>query len=128
MYVFCFLGDIKKKTISFHKIEVENMRGIFISNDYCPYIVLNRKDAISAQIFSFIHEISHFFKKSEGISNSLDFRKSNLKIDKEEIFCNKVAADLLLPESEFDNKFYSKTDIDILSEVYKLSKIFIFIG
>ena len=27
------------KTISYHKIEVEDMRGLFVSNDYCPYIV-----------------------------------------------------------------------------------------
>jgi Zn-dependent peptidase ImmA (M78 family)/transcriptional regulator with XRE-family HTH domain len=119
-------GIFVGKTISYHKIEVEDMRGIFISNDYCPYIVLNRKDAISAQIFSFIHELAHLFRKSEGISNSLDFRKSNPKIDKEETFCNRVSAELLLPESEFQNKFYSRFDIDNLAETYKLSKIFIF--
>lgn len=119
-------GIFVGKTISYHKIEVRDMRGIFISNDYCPYIVLNRKDAVSAQIFSFIHELAHLFRKSEGISNTLDFRKSNPKIDKEETFCNRVAAELLLPESEFDKRFYSKTDIDTLSEIYKLSKISIF--
>jgi len=119
-------GIFVGKTISYHKIEVEDMRGVFISNDYCPYIVLNRKDAVSAQIFSFIHELAHLFRKSEGISNSLDFRKSNPKIDTEEIFCNRVAAELLLPENEFNKRFYTKTDIDGLSELYKLSKIFIF--
>ncbi|MCX6703618.1 MAG: XRE family transcriptional regulator [Candidatus Zambryskibacteria bacterium] len=119
-------GIFVGKTISYHKIEVQDMRGVFISNDYCPYIVLNRKDAVSAQIFSFIHELAHLFRKSEGISNSLDFRKSNPKIDKEETFCNRVAAELLLPENEFDKKFYTKTDIDNLSELYKLSKIFVF--
>lgn len=119
-------GIFVGKTISYHKIEVQDMRGVFISNDYCPYIVLNRKDAVSAQIFSFIHELAHLFRKSEGISNSLDFRKSNPKIDKEETFCNRVAAELLLPENEFNKRFYTKTDIDNLSELYKLSKIFIF--
>jgi Zn-dependent peptidase ImmA (M78 family)/transcriptional regulator with XRE-family HTH domain len=119
-------GVFVGKTIAHHKIEVEDMRGLFISNDYCPYIVLNRKDAVSAQIFSFIHELAHLFRKSEGISNSLDFRKSNSKINKEETFCNRVSAELLLPESEFESKFYTKTDIDELSDVYKLSKIFIF--
>ena len=119
-------GIFVGKTISYHKIDVEDMRGVFISNDYCPYIVLNRKDAVSAQIFSFIHELAHLFRKSEGISNSLDFRKSNPKIDTEETFCNRVAAELLLPENEFNKRFYTKTDIDGLSELYKLSKIFIF--
>ena len=119
-------GIFVGKTISYHKIEVQDMRGVFISNDYCPYIVLNRKDAVSAQIFSFIHELAHLFRKSEGISNSLDFRKSNPKIDKEETFCNRVAAELLLPENEFSKSSYGKADIDSLAEIYKLSKIFIF--
>jgi Zn-dependent peptidase ImmA (M78 family)/DNA-binding XRE family transcriptional regulator len=119
-------GVFVGKTIAHHKIEVPDMRGLFISNDYAPYIILNRKDAVSAQIFSFIHELSHLFRKSEGISNSLDFRTANTKIDKEEVFCNRVAAELLLPESEFDGNAYSKSDIDKLAELYKLSKIFIF--
>lgn len=119
-------GVFVGKTIAHHKIEVEDMRGIFISNDYSPYIILNRKDALSAQIFSFIHELSHLFRKSEGISNSLDFRISNAKIDKEETFCNRVAAEFLLPESEFDKEFYNKSDINDLAELYKLSRIFIF--
>lgn len=119
-------GVFVGKTISYHNIEVPDMRGIFISNDYAPFIILNRKDAISAQIFSFIHELAHLFRKSEGISNSLDFRTSNKKIDKEEVFCNRVAAELLLPELEFNKKSYDEVDIDNLSELYKLSKIFIF--
>jgi len=119
-------GIFVGKTIAHHDIEVEGMRGLFISNNYAPFIILNRKDAISAQIFSFIHELSHLFRMSESISNSLDFRISNNKINKEEVFCNRVAAELLLPNSEFDKDFYTRLDIDNLSELYKLSKIFIF--
>jgi len=119
-------GIFVGKTVSHHNIKVDNMRGLFISNDYCPYIILNRKDAISAQIFSFIHELAHLFRKSEGVSNTLEFREINPNIDKEEVFCNRVAAELLLPETEFDKEFYTKQDIDNLSDVYKLSKIFIF--
>jgi len=114
------------KTIAHHSIPVEHMRGLFISNDYCPFIVLNRKDALSAQIFSFIHELAHLFRKSDSISNSIDFRDSNKALNSEEIFCNKVAANLLLPEEEFEKDNYFKNDIDILAEKYKLSKLFIF--
>ena len=67
-------GIFVGKTISYHNIEVEEMRGLFISNDYCPFIVLNRKDARSAQIFSFVHELAHLFRKTEAISNSFEFR------------------------------------------------------
>lgn len=114
------------KTISYHKLEVEDMRGLFISNDYCPFIILNRRDALSAQIFSFIHELTHFFRRSDAISNSLEFRRNDYDVNQGEIFCNKVAAELLLPEKEFTKTFYDKSDIDNISELYKVSKIFIF--
>jgi len=114
------------KTVSFHNLKVEDMRGLFVSNDYCPFIVINRKDATSAQIFSFIHELAHLFRKTDSISNSLDFRTTDNDLDPEEIFCNKVAAELLLPASELTQRFYSKSDIDNLSGLYKVSKIFIF--
>ena len=119
-------GIFVGKTISYHRIEVQDMRGLFVSNDYCPYIVLNRRDAVSAQIFSFIHELAHLFRKTDAISNNLDFRKSNRGVNNEEVFCNKVSAELLLPESDFTKRFYDKTDINSLSDIYKVSKIFIF--
>ncbi len=119
-------GVFVGKTISYHQLEVDDLRGLFISNDYCPFIILNRRDARSAQIFTFIHELAHFFRRSDAVSNSLDFRSTNRAINPEEIFCNKVAAELLLPESEFVKAFYNKSDIDGISDLYKVSKIFIF--
>ena len=119
-------GIFVGKTISYHKLEVDDLRGLFISNDYCPFIVLNRRDALSAQIFSFIHELAHFFRRSDAVSNSLDFRSTGRGASPEEIFCNKVAAELLLPSQEFSSNSYNKADIDNISELYKVSKIFVF--
>ena len=119
-------GIFVGKTVSYHKIEVEDMRGLFISHDYCPFIILNRRDARAAQIFSFVHELAHYFRRSDAISNTLDFRSTSGNINPEERFCNKVAAELLLPENEFTKVFYDKLDIDAVSDLYKVSKIFIF--
>ncbi|MDO8522531.1 MAG: XRE family transcriptional regulator [bacterium] len=119
-------GIFVGKTISYHRLEVADMRGLFVSNDYCPFIVLNRKDTLSAQIFSFIHELTHFFRKTDAISNSLNFRNTEKNLNPEEIFCNKVAANLLLPEQEFTREFYNKHDIEDISNIYKVSKLFIF--
>lgn len=114
------------KTISYHRIGIEEMRGLFVSNDYCPFIVLNRRDAVSAQIFSLIHEFAHLFRKTDAISNSLDFRSTVNGVDSEEIFCNRVAVELLLPKNDFQKEFYNKFDIDKISDLYKVSKISIF--
>ena len=118
-------GIFVGKTISYHKLSVEDMRGLFVSNDYCPYIIINRNDSQNGQIFSFIHELAHLFRRSDSISNSLEFR--NLKnINSEEIFCNKVAIELLLPKKEFTKTTYDGLDIRQLSDIYKVSEIALF--
>jgi len=81
---------------------------------------------VSAQIFSLIHELAHLFRKTESISNNIDFRDSNNNISPEEVFCNKVAANLLLPASEFTESFYDKDSIEHLADKYKLSELFVF--
>ena len=42
-------GIFVGKTVSYHRLEADDLRGLFISNDYCPFIILNRRDALSAQ-------------------------------------------------------------------------------
>lgn len=119
-------GIFAGKTVSYHRLTVKDMRGLFVSNDYCPFIVINRRDSLSAQIFSLVHELAHLFRKSDSISNSLEFRTVRGAAGPEEVFCNKVAAALLLPEKELTGRFYDKEGIDGLSELYKMSKLAIF--
>lgn len=119
-------GIFVGKTIAQHQIGVEDMRGLYVSHDYCPFIIINRKDSVSAQIFSFVHELSHFFRKSDAVSNSLEFRKIGRDANPEEVFCNRVAAELLLPENEFIKGYYDKRDIIIVANLYKVSPISIF--
>jgi Zn-dependent peptidase ImmA (M78 family) len=119
-------GIFVGKTISYHMISARDMRGLYVSDDYCPFIIINRKDAVSAQIFSFIHELAHLFRKTESVSNSLEFRQIDGNESNEEIFCNKTAVELLLPAADFDKEFYGLTDIGNLAEIYKVSELAIF--
>jgi Zn-dependent peptidase ImmA (M78 family)/DNA-binding XRE family transcriptional regulator len=119
-------GIFVGKTISHHKIEVKQMRGLYISNDYAPFIVINRKDALSAQIFTFVHELSHFYRRSDAISNVLDFRNVEKNIDPEEVFCNRVAAEFLLPRNDFTKTVNSKDQINTIADYYCVSPLFVF--
>lgn len=116
-------GIFVGKTISYHQIKVKNLRGVFISNPLCPFIILNRKDAIAGQIFSFIHELAHLFRKSEAISNSLDFRNQDNPANQEEVFCNRVAVEFLLPKEELEQNNYSEADLESICSLYKVSKL-----
>lgn len=116
-------GIFVGKTVSYHRIGVNDLRGLYIGNKYCPFVVINRRDAKAGQIFSFIHELAHLFRNTESISNNLDFRTTGNKSDPEEIFCNKVAAEFLLPKEDLNSNEYRESDIESLSILYKVSEL-----
>lgn len=119
-------GVFVGKTVSYHRLDVNDLRGLFISNKYCPFIVINRRDAYAGQIFSFIHELAHLFRKTDSLSNSIDFRTTGNLASGEEVFCNRVAVEFLLPAEELKQDFYQESDIQSLSIIYKASALTVF--
>ncbi|MBC6413652.1 MAG: ImmA/IrrE family metallo-endopeptidase [Chromatiales bacterium] len=116
-------GIYVMKTLSYWKISVKNMRGVYLKNDYAPIIALNRKDAKTAQLFTLAHELAHLFTNSEGVSN-IDFRcRSN---DPTEIFCNAVAANLLLPEERIERRRHHIDELEEIAKRFQISKLFVF--
>ena len=116
-------GIFVMKTLSYWKISVSNMRGVYLKNEYAPVIALNRKDAKTAQLFTLAHELAHLFINSEGISN-IDFRDRSS--DPTERFCNAVAANLLLPEKQIEKKYHRINDIEKLARRFEVSELCVF--
>ena len=68
-------------------------------------IFVNHADAPGARLFTLIHELSHIWIGLSGISDG------DPQTDREEeILCNAVAAEFLVPEPEFRN--YWKQDVN----------------
>ena len=90
-------------------------------------IVLNETDHPSIKLFSLFHEVCHLLRKSSGIC-SLDYDVE--KDFEEESYCNKFAAQFLVPEEDIKKelKIYPSLQerptevIDNLSKVYGVSK------
>lgn len=76
-------------------IGVEVFRGFTLADTIAPFIVINDNDSEAARSFTLIHELTHIWLGSSGISGGDYYSK--LKI---ESFCNKVASELLLPKWE----------------------------
>ncbi len=77
-------------------LKVEEFRGFAITDEYAPIIFVNHADAPGARLFTLIHELAHIWIGQSGLSDA-DARTAR----KEEIFCNAVAAELLVPAEEF---------------------------
>ncbi len=79
---------------SYHTdIPVDVFRGYAIADKIAPVIVINDHDARSAWSFTALHEVTHLWLGTSGISGST----AVLKIER---YCNDVAGEILLPLEE----------------------------
>jgi Zn-dependent peptidase ImmA (M78 family)/transcriptional regulator with XRE-family HTH domain len=77
------------------KLDVGEFRGFAISDKFAPVVFINIADAPAARLFTLIHELAHIWIGSSGISN---VTPSNNR--KEEVFCNAVAGEFLVPKAK----------------------------
>ena len=74
-------------------IEVETFRGFVIADPIAPFIVVNDQDAKAAWSFTALHEAAHLWLGNTGVSST----STDARIEK---YCNDIAGEILLPESE----------------------------
>ena len=84
---------------------VEEFRGFARVDTYAPLIFLNTADAPAARLFTLIHELCHIWIGQSGISDA-----SPLNQRQEEVLCNAVAAEFLVPAVEFDRLWNRNLD------------------
>ena len=102
-------------------VELETVRGFCIAQRPFPVIVVNPKDSPYGRIFTLIHELVHIALGESVIQNTDIEAIPPSKLDTIEIFCNQVAAEVLVPESEL----LETINLEMLEEdLPKISKHF----
>lgn len=100
------------------------MRGFCISKKKFPIIVLNGSDEVNPRIFTLIHELVHIILNNSALCD-LKWK------DETEIFCNKVAGEVLVPKKDLleDNIVVSHEGVEWddeelkrISNKFKVSK------
>lgn len=79
----------------------EVFRGFTLSDDIAPFIVINPNDTKTANLFTLAHELCHVWLGDAAVSNWISLDPSQPTPDsEEEVFCDNVAAEFLVPRRE----------------------------
>jgi Zn-dependent peptidase ImmA (M78 family)/transcriptional regulator with XRE-family HTH domain len=81
------------------KLNVEEFRGFALSDELAPLIFINGADAKSAQMFTLAHELAHLWLGAAG-SGLSGFPGIFPDGGEVETFCDRAAAEFLVPEAE----------------------------
>jgi len=111
----------------FTDVDVEMVRGISIYDASMPIIGINNNDRYPAQTFSLIHELVHVIKRQSTMCNDMFSGNSE---NTEEIFCNAVAGELLVPTDSLTlilkkrnlSNELSIDDISAIARIFSVSK------
>lgn len=107
VFVHCFTG-----------IETEIVRGFAIYEDFLPIIGLNNEDRYPAKTFTIFHELVHLMKRSSAVCNEMI---SHDLAQHEEVFCNAVAGEILVPKLNLIKQLGSLTtdeiDLNLISKL-----------
>lgn len=91
--VFVFKNTFKQREIS----------GFCLAHPEFPIIMINNSTTKTRQIFSLVHELAHLLFLRNGISTFDETRIEALPLRDRTIerFCNAIAAEVLVPQSDF---------------------------
>jgi Zn-dependent peptidase ImmA (M78 family) len=79
------------------KVPLSEMKGLSIYYEPCSIIAVNSKDFERAKVFSLFHELAHLARRSSSLC-LINFDERN---DEEEKICDRIAAEVLMPEDSF---------------------------
>ncbi|MCC7493927.1 MAG: ImmA/IrrE family metallo-endopeptidase [Fimbriimonadaceae bacterium] len=90
-------------------VQVDEMRGVALADPVAPAIVINGSDAEAGRVFSLMHELAHLALGQRAVSGwqqtPLDRAAMDDRTQRLEVFCNRVAAHLLVPAHDCEEQF-----------------------
>ncbi|ENI8200869.1 ImmA/IrrE family metallo-endopeptidase [Pseudomonas aeruginosa] len=104
---------------SHRKLDVEEFRGFALADELAPLIFLNGSDSKAAQMFTLAHELAHLWLGATGVS---DTEAGQVPEQQTERWCNRVAAELLVPLEALRAAY--RPDAPIPDEIQRLAREF----
>ena len=106
----------------YRKIPVNECRGFVLVDNIAPFMFVNNADGKAAQMFTIVQELAHIWT---GHSAGFDFRKLQPANNQNEILCDKIAAEFLVPETSFNQVWSNDQSIQNAARHFKVSPVVI---
>jgi Zn-dependent peptidase ImmA (M78 family) len=104
---------------SHRKLDVGEFRGFALADGLAPLIFMNGADSKAAQMFTLAHELAHVWLGATGVS---DTQTGQVPERQTERWCNRVAAELLMPLQELQAAHQRNSPIP--DEIQRLAREF----
>jgi Zn-dependent peptidase ImmA (M78 family) len=95
----------------------QEFRGFALADPLAPIVFVNGRDAGVASVFTLLHELAHIWLGETGVSDV--FGPNDRVLER---FCNRVAADFLVPKEAFLREWQRTPDADVVARHFRVSR------
>ena len=101
------------------KLDPGEFRGFALTDPLAPLVFINGADTKSAQMFTLAHELAHIWLGQSALSDASVATVAPIKIER---WCDRVAAEVLVPLEPFKRDYDPTASIDM--EMQRLARLF----
>jgi len=101
------------------KLDPDEFRGFALADDRAPLVFVNGADSKAAQMFTLAHELAHIWIGASALSDAGPASSPPAGV---ELWCNQVAAELLVPTAVLRAEL--RRDTPVGEEAQRLARYF----